>query len=203
LDGIVSRQRPGKRQQTSPQKPHQTFEFVFHHQSPGAFMPSSSSNDTEWFSNCMQNLQQPSNNASSVPSALGCEELLAFSAATGFPQTTLTSDGELQQYQQRPDPFGHTALHLAASKGFPCVCQRLIRYGAALEAREETSGRTPLHMASFHGFVDVVTILITGGALVTAEDSMGMTPLSLAVNSGNEAVVEVLLSHGADPNQRM
>jgi ankyrin repeat protein len=58
-------------------------------------------------------------------------------------------------------------------------------------------------MASFHGFVDVVTILITGGALVTAEDSMGMTPLSLAVNSGNEAVVEVLLSHGADPNQRM
>lgn len=58
-------------------------------------------------------------------------------------------------------------------------------------------------MAAFHGFVDVVTILITGGALVIAEDSMGMTPLSLAVNSGNEAVVEVLLSHGADPNQRM
>jgi ankyrin repeat protein len=83
------------------------------------------------------------------------------------------------------------------------VCQRLIRYGAALEAWEETSGRTPLHMASFHGFVDVVTILITEGALLTAEDSMGMTPLSLAVNSGNEAVVEVLLSHGADPNQRI
>lgn len=83
------------------------------------------------------------------------------------------------------------------------MCQRLIRYGAALEARDQISGRTPLHVAAFHGFVDVVNILVTGGALVIAEDSMGMTPLSLAVNSGNEAVVEVLLSHGADPNQRM
>lgn len=152
----------------------------------------------------MQNpQQQPSNNVSDVPSALGCEELLEFSTATGLPLTTLTSDVELQQYQQSPEAFGQTALHLAASKGFPCVCQRLIRYGAALEAREQTSGRTPLHVAAFHGFVDVVTILITGGALVVAEDSMGMTPLSLAVDSGNEAVVEVLLSHGADPNQRM
>lgn len=151
----------------------------------------------------MPNPQQSGNNVSNIPPALGCEELVAFSAATGFPQNTLTSDGELQQYQQRPEASGQTALHLAASKGFPCVCQRLIRYGAALEAREEISGRTPLHLAAFHGFVDVVTILITGGALVTAEDPMGMTPLSLAVNSGNEAVVEVLLSHGADPNQRM
>lgn len=162
----------------------------------------------------MQNLQQqqPSNdvvvsNNNNIPSALGCEELLEFSAATGFAEATLTSDGDLlQQYQQQgpnKDAFGQTALHLAASKGFPCVCQRLIRYGADLEAREDTGGRTPLHMAALYGFVDVVTILIVGGALVAAEDSMGMTPLSLAVNNGNETVVEVLLSKGADPNQRM
>lgn len=139
----------------------------------------------------MQNLQQPPNSDNSeIPSALGCEELLAFSAATNFPQATLMSNSELQQHLQEPEVFGQTALHLAASKGFPCVCQRLIRYGAALEAREERTGRTPLHVAAFHGFVDVVSMLISGGAFVAAEDSMGMTPLSLAVNSGNEAVVE-------------
>lgn len=150
-------------------------------------------------------MQQLQPNEAFEFSALSSEDFLVSAppAANGF-QATVTS-AELQQrqsHQQRPDSFGQTTLHLAAMKNFAPVCQRLIRYGASLEAREET-GRTPLHVAASSGFVEVVTTLIAGGAFVDAEDAMGMTPLCLAVNNGHEAVVEVLLSNGADPNQRV
>jgi ankyrin repeat protein len=94
-----------------------------------------------------------------------------------------------------------TPLHSAAYYGKFEVVQKLIEYGADIDARDQY-GRTPLYWASGgHHFKDgsVLRLLLERGADVNARAAHdGSTPLHRASAWWALEVVRLLLEHGAD-----
>ena len=91
-------------------------------------------------------------------------------------------------------------LHSAAIYEKLEVAQKLIEYGADIDARD-VNGRTPLYWASSgHHFKDdsVVQLLLERGADVNARAKNDSTPLHRASKHGALEVVRLLLGHGAD-----
>ena len=93
------------------------------------------------------------------------------------------------------DPFGRTALHLAAGWGHKEVAALLIASGAKIDARD-SHGRTPLYWAAESGHTDVVELLIAKGADVNATDKDGSTPLRWAAWQGHSQVAELIGKRG-------
>jgi ankyrin repeat protein len=95
---------------------------------------------------------------------------------------------------------GNTPLHCAAVLGRTRIAERLIRRGAALEARD-FAGATPLRRgAGFipgvgHGHADTAALLLRHGANLDARNNWNDTPV--AVGLATPAVAEVMLAHGA------
>ena len=96
--------------------------------------------------------------------------------------------------------MGTIPLHSAANFGDFKVVQKLIEYGAKIDARDE-DGWTPLSWASRgHHFKDgsVLRLLLEKGAGVNAKaDKNGFTPLHVASEYGALEVVRLLLKYGA------
>ena len=93
-----------------------------------------------------------------------------------------------------------TPLHSAANFVKFEVVQKLIEYGADVDARDR-NGWTPLGWASGgHHFKDgsVHRLLLAHGADVNARAVDGFTPLHRASEYGAPEVVRLLLEHGAD-----
>ena len=93
-----------------------------------------------------------------------------------------------------------TALQTAAHYGSLEVVQKLIEYGADINARSEY-GVTPLHWASFGRCFrggSVLRFLLKHGADINAQAKNGQTPLHWASCDGALEVVRLLLEHGAD-----
>jgi hypothetical protein len=92
-------------------------------------------------------------------------------------------------------------LHSAAYYENLEVVQKLIEYGADIDARGE-DGWTPLSWASrghFFKDVSVVRLLLERGADVNSRaDDDGFTPLHRASEHGAVEIVRLLLEHGAD-----
>ncbi|KAF4698837.1 Ankyrin Repeat Protein, partial [Perkinsus olseni] len=112
------------------------------------------------------------------------------------------------------DEYGYTALHHAAirSRSSGCCSSRrnfvkmdkLLQYGADIDARCRLHGATPLHyVAASCDAVALAELLIANGADVNALTSAcGETPLHWAVKSASDvhfAMVKALLEAGADP----
>ncbi len=103
---------------------------------------------------------------------------------------------------------GDTALHFAAAAYRYKMCDKLIKAGAALGARNRRGGE-PLHSAAFGnpgspGWDPVsqaatIVCLIEAGADPNAQNMDGATPLHRAVRTRCAAAVRALLDHGADP----
>ncbi|KAF4700770.1 Ankyrin Repeat Protein [Perkinsus olseni] len=112
------------------------------------------------------------------------------------------------------DEYGYTALYHAAMRSRSSGCcssrrnfvkmEKLLQYGADIDARCRLHGATPLHyVAASCDAVALAELLIANGADVNALTSAyGETPLHWAVKSASDvhfAMVKALLEAGADP----
>jgi ankyrin repeat protein len=98
-----------------------------------------------------------------------------------------------QQYMRTP-------LHSAAYYGDLEMVQKLIEYGADIDARDEL-GQTPLYGLSEGIHLKdpgVVQLLLHHGTDVNARAKDGSTPLHRAASWGAIDVARMLLEHGAD-----
>ena len=102
------------------------------------------------------------------------------------------------------NPEGWTALHVAASQGFPGIVQNLLRVGAAVGVRDH-KGRTPIHHAAWGGRLDCIQILHAAGGSLDTTDEFGCTPLHAArigrpqirTTNGHRAVQRWMEARGA------
>ena len=112
----------------------------------------------------------------------------------------------------RCSDYDRTILHIAAFYGDAEMVQKLIEYGADVNAKD-TKQKTPLHLASkanryfdiyFNNpdFFSTHQLLLEHGADVDARAVDHSTPLYHASRSQNPEVVCLLLDHGADVNAR-
>ncbi|CAI5467851.1 unnamed protein product [Closterium sp. Yama58-4] len=93
---------------------------------------------------------------------------------------------------------GRTALHLAASRGFPDICSFILREGGAAN-RKDRFGVTPLLEALRAGHMQTAEVLREHGAEVLLDDPA--SELCHAVKRGMVEYLERLLSFGLDPNE--
>ncbi|CAI5484010.1 unnamed protein product [Closterium sp. Yama58-4] len=93
---------------------------------------------------------------------------------------------------------GRTALHLAASRGFPDICSFILREGGAAN-RKDRFGVTPLLEALRAGHMQTAEVLRENGAQILLDDPA--SELCHAVKRGMVEYLERLLSFGLDPNE--
>ncbi|CAI5516283.1 unnamed protein product [Closterium sp. Naga37s-1] len=93
---------------------------------------------------------------------------------------------------------GRTALHLAASRGFPDICSFILREGGAAN-RKDRFGVTPLLEALRAGHMQTAEVLREHGAQILLDDPA--SELCHAVKRGMVEYLERLLSFGLDPNE--
>ncbi|XP_045107810.1 kinase D-interacting substrate of 220 kDa B-like isoform X3 [Portunus trituberculatus] len=97
------------------------------------------------------------------------------------------------------DENGATALHLAASRGKPELCNELIIHGADVNA-EDNDQWTAVIVASRAGHMDTVATLVDHGANIHQKDMGGWTALMWACYKGHSELARYLLTRGADPS---
>jgi ankyrin repeat protein len=94
-----------------------------------------------------------------------------------------------------------TALHGAASGGYPATVQLLLDGGAlpVIDVRD-AEGHTPLRLAVEKQHLDVVLCLVKRGADVNVVNKKGRTVLHLAMYDGNVAIIKALFeAENVDP----
>ncbi|KAM6948988.1 ankyrin repeat and SOCS box protein 10 [Aplochiton taeniatus] len=100
-----------------------------------------------------------------------------------------------------------TPLHVAARNGLPGHVELYLRYGAALD-RKNDAGHTPLHAAcaqpqerrELERYHRACQLLMAAGADVRTGDQDKLSPLHMACKTVNPELVELLLEHGAAVN---
>ncbi|OQR77789.1 ankyrin repeat domain-containing protein 54-like [Tropilaelaps mercedesae] len=104
-----------------------------------------------------------------------------------------------QMFLQKPGRMrDDTAFLIAAADNNVAVCEELLKQGARVNARDESS-RTALHFAAtIRTGAPLVNMLIRHGANPNFQDAAGNTPLHLAICINNEPVMQELLRSGSD-----
>lgn len=92
--------------------------------------------------------------------------------------------------KEEKDPFGCTALHLAAHAGEANVVAELLDAGHNPNAQENLR-ETPLHLAVRAGCTECVQALLAGGARVDVRNKFGKTAMGV-VPQENTAMYELL-----------
>jgi len=96
------------------------------------------------------------------------------------------------------DEFGRTALHLAALRRMPAVCQALLDSPDFHRANAgQQGGWTALHVAARQGHVDVAKVLLACKAFtaVNAVDGDGRTALHCSAANGEVMTLTAILRH--------
>ncbi|XP_061112465.1 ankyrin repeat and SOCS box protein 10 isoform X2 [Conger conger] len=101
----------------------------------------------------------------------------------------------------------NTPLHVAARHGLVGHTDLYLRYGAALDRRND-EGNTPLNAAcaqpqaaeDLGRYGDVCRMLLSAGADVHTGDQDNQLPLHMACKNVNPRAVQLLLEHGASVN---
>lgn len=97
------------------------------------------------------------------------------------------------------DPREFAPLYVAASCGRVDAIDLLVRRGAKVDARVDSSVTpSPLYAAAQEGHRDAVAALVAAGAKINGPDYQGRTPLLEAAVHRHRDVVEFLLEKGAD-----
>lgn len=95
------------------------------------------------------------------------------------------------------DPeIGYSPLQVAALQGHADICEALIRYGAAVDARTSRQ-ETALHLATRAGHAAVVTVLLKYRANTGLMNHAGQTAQQLAEQEGHAGVVELMEQHAS------
>jgi len=118
-----------------------------------------------------------------LPAAL----LLALVAAS-LPATAqiAPSAAELQAYQD---------LHAAAAKGDTAAIEKLVKAGAAIDARDG-HGRTPLHVAAFMHKTDAARALMRLGADANALEAQQYDIVTIAAVANDVPMLKIALEGG-------
>ena len=103
------------------------------------------------------------------------------------------------------DVTSQTALLKAAKRGHLSVVEYLLELhqeGRHLEINHvDLNGYSSLWQAADEGHLEVATLLVKNGAIVTMSDKKGQTPLYRASFYGRTDMVKLLIAHGASVNQ--
>ncbi len=86
---------------------------------------------------------------------------------------------------------GWTALHYAATGGFPEIVQLLIDNFAYIDA-ESPNGTTPLMMAAMYGNAPTVKTLLDGGADPYIKNALGMSAVDFGLKVSQMESVELI-----------
>ncbi len=98
--------------------------------------------------------------------------------------------------EQKNEHSRHTALSIAASRGWTSTVGCLLKARAPVNSRDRF-GMTPLHAATIRGHLEIAEMLLTAKASVDAKGDGSFTSLHLAVHEGHIEIVETLLKNGA------
>lgn len=90
------------------------------------------------------------------------------------------------------NPYGNSALHLAASNGDENMVRLLVQYGADVSLTDE-KGNTALHVAAEKGHTFVALTLMKYGADTNAQNDAGATPLHTAVTCARTEIASDIL----------
>ncbi len=99
------------------------------------------------------------------------------------------------------DPYGRTALLLAADRGEAEVTGFLLRNGAEIDAADD-AGYTALHYTAMSTSVATMDTLLSWSTNVDATDDLDRGPLTSAVLARQPEMIYKLLLAGANPNLR-
>lgn len=102
-----------------------------------------------------------------------------------------------ENYINRKDYDGFTALMYASQRGHIEVVESLVNRGADIEATDNNKGTALMH-ASHWGHSKVVKYLVSKGANIEAKDENGQTALLHASFRGRLKIVKYLVSKGAN-----
>jgi ankyrin repeat protein len=97
-------------------------------------------------------------------------------------------------------PMDSTALHMAALNGKADAAEKLLRWQARVDARDNMD-HTPLHLAVLKENLDVARVLLQHQAATHLEDPEGKTPLHTTAAKNHPEMIALLLARGADVNQ--
>ncbi|KAJ1480507.1 ankyrin repeat-containing domain protein [Baffinella frigidus] len=111
----------------------------------------------------------------------------------------LLRTGGAEVESRDPREGGWTALHHAARGGKGRSAAMLLRFGAAVDARNDKDA-TPLALAAAEGHLAMIQKLVASGAEVDAGNVYGSTPLHRAAASGCTKTCSLLVKLGADVN---
>lgn len=92
---------------------------------------------------------------------------------------------------------GYKALHLATTSGRCAIFELLLRYGADINVRTDST-HTVLHLAAIDGDEVMVSHVLSKGIEIDVLDAEGNTALHCAVLRGKTRVVRLLMRNGAD-----
>ena len=89
----------------------------------------------------------------------------------------------------------YTGLHAAAAKGNAAAIERLVKSGAALEARDANK-RTPLHVAVFAHKAEAARALLKAGADANALDAQRYDIVTIAAVADDVEMLKLALAGG-------
>lgn len=93
------------------------------------------------------------------------------------------------------DALQQTALHFAASRGFPNICNSLLDHGAQSESRDGNS-KTPMQLAIAAEHWEVVDLLLARSTL-RPTDTNFLTAFFDAIETGHVRMVKSFFERGA------
>ena len=102
-----------------------------------------------------------------------------------FTADFLTATGEAESVEMHETKIvfnknPHTALHIAAEKGFKDIAELLLEHGADVNL-QDGEGNTPLHYAARNFDAEMICFLVKKGADVNARNRANFTPTATAL----------------------
>jgi hypothetical protein len=98
----------------------------------------------------------------------------------------------------RPNKSYPLPLHQAVLTGNAAITDRLLAYGAEVNAICPVMGATPLFAASALGHKSIARTLIGDGGALNQPDILGNTPLMVATLGGHLPIARALIEAGCD-----